>query len=152
MPLDKVRGWLAAVWGIGASAVFVLLVVQSQLGRYGDKTQEAWGWFLPTIMPTAGMITTVLGYTALNPMQLMVDVRKSFFHAATFLSLLYLVLILLTILLQPFRALDASKAVQSMQQSNLWLGPLQGIVAASLGVLFFSKQEKAGEPPKSPVS
>jgi hypothetical protein len=46
-------------------------------------------------------------------------------------------MVTLTIILQPFAALDPLTLVK---QSNLWLGPLQGLVSAAL-VAFFTKRE-----------
>jgi hypothetical protein len=137
--LDDVRTKLAVVWLVGCCAILLIVVLQSLLGRFADKTQEAWGWLLPTIMPTLGMIITVLGYTALEPQVSKFVVRKSFFRLAYFLSAMYLILVLLTILVQPFAARDP---VELMRTSNLWLGPFQGLVASALGVLFVSKQQK----------
>ena len=138
-PLDTVRSRMAIVWLGGASLILVIVVLQSLLGRYADKTQEAWGWLLPTLMPTLGMIVTVLGYTALDPLRSRSVVRKSFFQVALFLSAMYLLLILLTILIQPLAGTDP---VELMRISNLWLGPFQGLVASALGVLFVSKQQQ----------
>jgi hypothetical protein len=141
LSLDTVRARLSAVWLGGAGIIFVLLVVQSLLGRYENKTQDAWGWLLPTIMPTLGLIVTVLGYTALDPVFSQSIVRRNFFRVAIWLSVLYLLLILLTIAVQPFVARDANAAVELMHTSQLWLGPFQGLVASSLGVLFVSKKD-----------
>ncbi len=149
LPLDTVRTLLGVVWLGGGSIIFVIVVLQSLLGRYGEKTQEAWGWLLPTIMPTLGMIVVVLGYTALDPLLSSSVVRKSFFRVALWLSVLYLLLILLTILIQPW---GGTEGVEGMRMSNLWLGPFQGIVASALGVLFVSKQQnKETENRESPV-
>jgi hypothetical protein len=137
--LDAVRARLAKMWIGGASVIFITVVLQSLLGRFGDQTQEAWGWLLPTIMPTLGMIITVLGYTALDPLLSQSVVRKSFFQIAFWLSGFYMSLILLTILIQP---LAGASAIQLMHLSNLWLGPFQGLVASALGILFVSKQPK----------
>jgi hypothetical protein len=137
--LDGVRTKLATLWLGGGSVVIIVVVIQSLLGRFGERTQEAWGWALPTIMPTLGMIVTVLGYTALNPIYLSYVVRKSFFHVAVWLSALYLFLVLLTIAIQPLAGADP---VELMRVSNLWLGPFQGLVTSALGVLFVSKEEK----------
>lgn len=142
IPLDKVRSRLALLWLVSSSLIIVIVVLQSLLGRYGEKAQEAWSWLLPTLMPTLGMIVTVLGYTALDPTALEGVVRKSFFHVAFWLSALYLFLVLLTLLIQPFAKADPEKAVQLMRLSNLWLGPVQGLVASALGVLFVSKRKR----------
>src|SRR6266567_3364393 len=89
MALDAVRGRLAKVWLLGSGLTFVVVAVQSLLGHYADKTQEAWGWLLPTIMPTVGMILTVLTYTALDPSFSKVVVRRDFFRVAQWLSIIY---------------------------------------------------------------
>jgi hypothetical protein len=111
------------------------------LGTFGDKVQEVWGWALPTIIPTLAMIVTVLGYTALDPSTSTAIVRRSFFRISWWLSLFYLLLILLTILIQPFLS-SMNDRLQAMRISNLWLGPIQGLVASSLGVLFVTKRTK----------
>lgn len=139
-PLDDVRARLARVWLCGAGGIFLVLVVQSLLHVYGDLTQEAWGWFLPTILPSLGMIVTVLTYTALDPQLTGSVVRKNFVAIALWLSVLYLVTVSLTILIQPFASRNPEEAVGLMRTSNLWLGPMQGIVASALGVLFVSKE------------
>jgi hypothetical protein len=139
VPLDAVRTRLATTWLGGSAIVVILVVIQSLLGKYGEKTQDAWGWLLPTIMPTLGMVVSVLGYAALDPVMSRFDVRKSFFQIALWLSAFYLLLILLTILIQPFTGTDP---IALMHTSNLWLGPCQGLVGSALGVLFASKTQK----------
>ena len=61
------------------------------------------------------------------------------FRLSFALSLTYLVVAALTVLMQPFAAVPP---LELMKQSNLWLGPFQGLVAASLGA-FFVKTEEA---------
>lgn len=138
--LDAVRARLSVVWLGGASLILLLVVLQSLLGKYQTKTQEAWGWLLPTIMPTLGMIVSVLGYTALETRASSFVVRKVFARIAIWLSVFYQALILLTILIQPFVGTDP---IDLMHTSNLWLGPFQGLVGSALGVLFVSKQPKS---------
>ena len=142
-PLDQVRTRLAAIWLGGCSLILLIVVMQSLLGKFGGQTQDAWGWLLPTIMPSLSMIIAVLGYTAMDPNRSASVVRKSFYQIAQYLSVLYLILILLTILVQPLTAVPPQEL---MNLSNLWLGPFQGLVASALGVLFVSKQPKPGEP------
>jgi hypothetical protein len=144
--LDHVRGRMATVWLAGASLVLIIVVMQSLLGKFGDRTQEAWGWLLPNIMPTLSMIVTVLGYSALDPEYSAGVVRKSFFRTALYLSALYLALVLLTILIHPFSDVPP---VDLMNQSSLWLGPFQALTASAVGVLFVSKQSRP-EGPDSP--
>jgi hypothetical protein len=143
--LDAVRGRLATIWLSGAGLVVIIVVLQSLLHRFGPATQEAWGWLLPTIMPTLGMILTVLGYSALDPVASASVVRKDFFRLARALSIVYLAMVATTVLIGPFAASDGAGMIDLMHTSNLWLGPMQGLVASALGVLFVTKQKKDGE-------
>ena len=139
--LDTVRTRLAMIWLIGGGVIFLLLVVQSLMGRYEDNTKEAWEWLLPSVMPSLGLILTVLGYSAMDPNFGTSVVRRLFATIATALSVLYLSLILLTVLIQPIAAPDSTKALELMRTSNLWLGPLQGLVASAMSVLFVAKKD-----------
>ena len=145
IPLDNVRNRLAWIWIIGFCLIVVIMVVQSLLNVYkdstADMTQEAWSWLLPTLMPSVGLIITVLTYTALDPLMTGSVVRKSFVPIAVGISIFYLVLVLLTILAQPISAHSPKEAVAAMHTSNLWLGPIQGLVASAIGVLFASKEK-----------
>jgi hypothetical protein len=88
------------------------------------------------------LILTVLGANALEPEEDKVEVRKTFYTIAYYLSLGYLLLIFATILVEPFTQFEP---LELLKLSNLWLGPFQGLVASSMGFLFFSKQAKKGE-------
>lgn len=142
--LDDVRTRFAVVWLGGAGFMFLILVVESLRHVYvdqtGDKTSEVWGWFLPTIMPTLVLIVTVLTYTALDPQMTGSVVRKSYMQIAFWLSVVYLVTVLLTVGMAP-TASNATEAAALMRSSNLWLGPFQGLVASALGVLFVTKEK-----------
>jgi hypothetical protein len=137
--LDAARNRLTAVWLVGSGIILALVILQSLLGKYGDETQEAWGWLLPTLMPLLGMIISVLGYSALDARVSRFRARKSFYRIALWLSVVYLALVLLTILIQPEVGTDP---IALMHTANLWLGPLQGLAASALGVLFVSTKPR----------
>jgi heme A synthase len=139
--LDGVRVQFARVWLVGAGVIFFIMVIQSLRGVYADKTQEAWGWFLPTVLPSLLLIMGVLTYTALDPNSTNTVVRKTFVPIARWLSIAYIFTVLLTILMQPLAGGRAEDAIALMRTSNLWLGPFQGLVSSALGVLFVSKQK-----------
>jgi hypothetical protein len=124
---------LATVWFVLGGVIFLLLVIQTVMGYYGQRATDAWGWFLPNVMPTLSLIVGVL---VLDQMGGGVKTRTAdafLYRLALGLSCAYLLLILLSILIQPFAPLPP---LELMQQSNLWLGPLQGLVAGALGAFF----------------
>ena len=89
-------------------------------------------------MPTLGMMVAGLTVTALDPVRSESVVRTSYYRLALWLSVFYLLLVSLTILIQPYTSSDP---VTLMHISNLWLGPSQGLVGSALGVRFASKQK-----------
>lgn len=124
---------LAVLWFAGAGTLFFVLLVQTILGRYGERASEAWSWFLPTLMPT---LSLVIGVLVMDVWERGMDNRKvdSFLFKLAFgISATYLTAVMLIFLLQPFSNVAP---FDLMNQSNLWLGPFQGLVAAAMGVFF----------------
>ena len=133
LPMMRCKRRLATIWFLLAGVIFLLLVIQTVMGAYGPRATEAWGWFLPNVMPTLSLIVGVL---VLDQMGRGVKTRTAnafLYRLALGLSCAYLLLILLSILIQPFAPLAR---LELMHQSNLWLGPLQGLVAGALGAFF----------------
>lgn len=133
LPMVRCKRRLATVWFVLGGVIFLLLVIQTVMGYYGQRATDAWGWFLPNVMPTLSLIVGVL---VLDQMGGGVKTRTAdafLYRLALGLSCAYLLLILLSILVQPFAPLPP---LELMQQSNLWLGPLQGLVAGALGAFF----------------
>ena len=141
VPLAHARSRLAVVWLTSAALIFGLLILQSLLGKYDNRAQQVWSWVLPTMMPTLTLMLTALGADALNAEPAGSHVKKSFVRIAFWLSLAYLCLILLTILIEPF---VATESLDLFNLSNLWLGPFQGLVASTIGLVFLSKRSPAG--------
>jgi hypothetical protein len=145
--LDRVRWQLAKLWLGLAIPIFLILIGQSMFGKYQTKVQAVWSWALPTLMPTLALIITVLGANAIGAAE---DgkrrVKRSFYIIAFGLSALYLLLILITLLIEPFTPFEA---LELLNLSSLWLGPFQGLVASALAILFFTKQAEENRAPRS---
>jgi hypothetical protein len=145
--LEKARWQLAVIWFPAAAVLFIILVLQSLGGTYGSDLQRVWGWALPNFLPTIALMLSVFAAEALRPRKTTdTHVQKNFCTLASWLSVFYLAMLFLSILSPPvlnyFGVLkgDTSKAAL-LETSNLWLGPLQGLVVVALGVLFFLKKE-----------
>lgn len=130
---------LATVWFLGGGVVFAILVVQTLTQHYGDQARDAWGWFLPTVMP---ILTLIVSATAVTKAESQATVDRAVFYISFGLSLFYLLLVIATIAYQIFTTLKPSDMIDLMKTSNLWLGPVQGLLGISLGV-FFGKREHA---------
>jgi hypothetical protein len=132
---------LAIIWFAGGGLLFLILVGQSLTGYYEPRTEDAWGWFLPTVMPTLSLIVAALVADYRKHAVSGQDAPKQpvgpLFWLGAGLSVFYLLLVALSILLQPL--LQETSPLTLMQRSNLWLGPLQGLCVAVLGFFFHSK-------------
>jgi hypothetical protein len=147
IPLEHARWVLARLWFIASAIIFVLLVAQSVGGTYGGALQTAWGWALPNFVPTLALMVSVFAADAFKPYSDAPpsQVRAQFYKLSLGLSIFYLFVLLATILSEPVFLYvhqgEKVTAIDLLQVSNLWLGPLQGIVVTALGVLFFLKEE-----------
>jgi hypothetical protein len=135
------RKRLAILWITGGLFLFFVLILQSVFGRFGDRIEDAWSWFLPTLMPTLSLILGVLTLDATSGGDGGKLMDRFFFRLAFWLSALYLLVVGMTLFLQPF---TQTPLLELMHRSNLWLGPLQGLAAAVLGI-FFVKGERGPE-------
>ncbi|MBB5340039.1 hypothetical protein [Tunturiibacter gelidoferens] len=140
--LEQVRSSLSKLWLISALVIGLVLIAQSLSGHYGEDPEPAWKWFLGSVMPTVGVIVGALCYTALDARRLKYVVRRSFLRLCYALSIVYLLLVVLTIAIEPFVAADS---FELMRISKYWLAPVQTLVASVIGVLFF----KAAPPESS---
>lgn len=124
---------LAITWLIGAGLPFLLLVVQTLIGHYGDTTQQVWSWFLASVTPTVGLIIAVLATQALQQAIADRPVDAFFYRLSLGLSIFYLLLIWLMLLVAPLSTVELS---QMIHDSGAWLGAMQGFVTAALGVFY----------------
>src|SRR3546814_11951537 len=104
-----------------------LLVAQSLLGRYEPATHEVWGWFLPTVMPTLSLIVGVLvadrraAGKGQDERQAGKPVDDLFFRLGAGMSVMYLLLVGSSVLVQPLFPLPPRLYI--LTRSNLWLVP-----------------------------
>ena len=135
---DTGRKKLATLWYVWVGILFLLFFVQSLFGQYGKDLKEvsaAWGWFLPTIMPTLSLITGILILEASRKRARETTVDRFFFRITFGFSIAYLLVVTLTILLEPVVPLEISQR-DFMQVANLGLAPFQGLVSGLLGIFF----------------
>ncbi len=135
--LETCQTRLAALWLGGSAVLFTLVLIQSLAGKYGEQTGAAWSWLMPAIIPTLSLIVGAVAYSA-STAKHDVTVNRLAFRIAASLSLFYLLLLLATLLADPL--IDWITALQLLELSKLWLGPVQGLVGLSLGAFFVSRE------------
>jgi hypothetical protein len=132
--LEDARTTLSRIWFIGSGVNFLILLVQSLLGKYGSDTQQVWSWFIPSVVPTLSLVITVLGVGAMGKKENRF-VKTQFVDLAKYLSIAYMCVLFLTIVAASLRP----PAIDVLLLSNAWLGPLQGLTVAAIGYLFIAK-------------
>jgi len=141
LPISVCKRRLATIWFAGAGFVFFVVVLQSLLGRYGEEVNRAWGWLLPTVMPTLSLIIGQLVFDAVEGSGGDKLIDRFLFRLTVWLSCAYLLAVFLVILLPPVSQIGP---IELMTEANVWLGPVQGLVAAALGA-FFVKAAREGQ-------
>ncbi len=131
--MAKCKKRLATLWFFGAGLLFFLIIFQTFFGRYGEKADEAWKWLLPTIMPTLSLIAAVYATDTSEKKVEPKMVNRFKFRLSFCISAAYLITVSLSIFIAPF---VSASPLELMRQSNLWLGPFQGLVSAFTGVFF----------------
>jgi len=139
IPLDRVRVQLSRIWFIGSGLIFMILVSQTVMGqKYKlDEVQKVWSWFVPTTFPTLSLMVGVLGAGATDKKEVRF-VKRGFKSLTLWLSLMYLVVLAATILLEPLSQLATTKLFEI---SNYYLTPIQGLVVTAIGFIFTSSNE-----------
>jgi 1,4-dihydroxy-2-naphthoate octaprenyltransferase len=147
------RKALGTIWLAGFFIPLLLLIVMTNNGSLQDTT-AAWGWFLPTMLPTVSLIVAVFVADAINPgardrragrATRASRVSRFFFVMACLFSVVYTGLVLLVALEMP-RTTSPAKLTDLLKNSNIYLGPIQGLVTAVLGVFFVNRgKEREGD-------
>lgn len=135
--MQKGKWWLAGLWFFGGATLFLIMLAQTFMNHYGNDVTEAWAWLLPTIIPTLSLIIGVLVSDAFRKGVKIKTVSRPVFLMSFALSAVYLVVVLMTLAIQPYSPLPP---LDLMKISHLWQGPFQGLVSASMGVFFTSKE------------
>jgi hypothetical protein len=139
LPLKQCQQRLAILWLIGSGGLFGLLFLQTTFGHFGNSVSAAWGWLLPSILPTASLIVTALFKTSGAEGK---TVDRFLFRLAFLMSLFYLATVIMVLLLQP---LTSTAPADALAHSNVYLGPFQGLVASSFGAFFGQTESHAGD-------
>ena len=124
---------LTITWGIGALLLFSVMFLQTVFGHYGERVQDAWEWFLPTIMPTLSLIIGVWVTDIQSRRVKSKTTNKFLYHLSLTLSIVYLLMITLILFLQPIASIPP---LELMKQFSLGLTAVQSLATASLGAFF----------------
>ncbi len=132
---ENAKRKLSRPWFVAGAILFTIMFFQTIGGKFEDKTVEAWGWFTQNLLPTLSLIIAVF-VTDLGTESKDREIEKFYFNLAFGISIFYLCIVTGVLLSGPFYS---KGLVQWLQSSSIYLGPFQGLVAATIGI-FFSKK------------
>jgi hypothetical protein len=149
VPIQQCKKSLAVLWGGAFVVFFFLMLYETQAGPLWDQQQAAWGWMFQNLLPTLSLIVAVLGADAAKPDTSTGTVDRFFFRTALGISVIYLVTMMLTFVMSAISFFHTGgdtgwKPLEAMQNSTFYLGPLQGLSAAALGVFFTKEKNVVG--------
>ncbi len=135
---NTARKWLATVWLALAGLIFLIFIFwTTATDKLGDRAAEAWGWVLPTVIPTLSLIIGILVTDIGGKSSEGKLVSKFIYRLAMGLSIFYLVVILVILL---FHGTVDKGLFTILKEANLFLGPLQGLVSAAIGGFYYKKE------------
>lgn len=127
---------LTGLWWVWGLVLFVLLAI---LSSRIDATQ-AWGWFLPNILPILALVGTA-AYTV-TPGTRSSSISSRLKTPLLMLSVLTSVAYLAMLTVAVVSPMYSGEPIAMMLRSNLWLTPMQTLALTTLGA-FFVKQGKS---------
>jgi uncharacterized membrane protein YbjE (DUF340 family) len=137
---------LLAEWGLGMLPAFLMLVSQTVLGadgaiqdNYGQPAPEVWAWFSPLVMPTLLLILGVVGAQVHQPGAAHKRIERFYYRLAFTFAALYLGIINVLVIGVPL--MGPAVGAGFLTHTSLFLGPLQGVVGASVGTLVVKAAE-----------
>ena len=138
LSMHAARKRLALVWFAGSGVCFLVLLI---ISFFGGKTDLVglWDWFLPAIVPNLSLIIGVLVFTHRQRASGEMLVDTFLYRLAFWLSLLYVLLLLLPLVFFP---LTGKSLPDLLNISRLWLAAIQGLATGVLGAFFVRQDGK----------
>lgn len=139
MIIGDAKKRLVTLWFLSGAILFLIMLIMTFKGKFEDFPDKAWGWLFPNILPTLSLMISVFLFDQSNKQSNTKAIEKFYFQFAFFMSLFYILILFLTILTAP---LTGNALLSQMEQSSLYLGPIQGLVAGAIGLFFLKKSEQ----------
>lgn len=131
---------LAMLWVLCAGFICVILLLQIRGGRFDGKVSEGWGWYCQNILPVLSIIITSF-FSENNNAGKRFKVDAFTFYLALALSFFYLAVVTSILLF----ASEKMALYEWLQQSNVYLGAIQGIAASGVAMFFMKKSDSSKE-------
>ena len=137
-PLISCQRNLLITWLVGLLPALIIMIIRTVLGAYSGRDNDVWAWFIPMFLPTLSLMIGAYSSSVLKDEIEAVTVDKFFFVISLWLTGFYLFLLTSVIVYQPF---SNSPALETLSRSSIFLGVIQGMTSACIGVFFVSQKK-----------
>ncbi|XZF16608.1 hypothetical protein ACTHGU_10770 [Chitinophagaceae bacterium MMS25-I14] len=135
----KAQKRLSVTWFIVSALLFLFVLMQSLFGKFENDDKLAWGWLMTAILPTLSLMISVFVADINGNPNDDHEVDSFYYRLCMGISAAYFILLWIVLLLEP---LTSQTIIDIMKGSSLYLGPVQGLVSAAIGLFFYKKQNK----------
>jgi len=136
IPKIEAQKKITTLWFTVVGLIFIFLLSKSIIDHAMDVVLY-WGWFFPLTLPIISLISSVLVLQANAVPSLTGNVSTFVYRLTLFTSFFYLLIVSLTLIASFF---VSGFPDELLSKSGLWLGPIQGIAGAFIGIFFFKEE------------
>jgi hypothetical protein len=137
MKVRRARAALSFFWLLSIGPLFLAVIAQTILGKYGDEWDVPWSWLSPLTFPILALIIASWSVKGTLADEKEVTGIVAFWGTLV-LSFFYVATLYLIMILEPISDLGWTKI---MKWSGWYLGPIQGFVVGALGKFFIESIE-----------
>lgn len=134
--LSEAKNRLFTIWIAGFIICFVLTLIQTIMGKYDELYMNVMDWFGPLIFPTLTLMIGVLIATNNQPVDMKKVADPTVFKTAEICSILFLSLILVVFLLEPF---VHQTPFELMSRVKVFFTFFNGLLTGLIGYFFIKK-------------
>lgn len=132
---------LMILWLCCSLFLLLLMLTQTIFEKYGDESNKAWQWFVVHLLPVNVLI--LVGYfrhKRLSSLTLSAT-DQILFRIVFWVSVAYLLAVIMVMLLQPFGSFENTYAV-NLHTADTGLYIFQGILLVALGVFIYTTERR----------
>jgi hypothetical protein len=135
---------LARLWFVWSGIIVGIVFLQTIFGHFEGRLADTWKWVAASLGPPLALLAGAVVAKRLSQQRRRGKtlVSRFAYRLSAGVSSFYLLLLTLTILLEPIAMMATQRAdLNLIKTSELWLIPMQSLLTGSLGAFGASKVE-----------